>query len=124
MATTTLRLIGYTSFPNGLIFNIPLQEEDIEENTPEPIAMPDTVASMVLYINFQNPQNIFPLGFVIQPSFQFDQANLVSGGAISGSMEADLAVWVPHPVPEPSAGISIVTGLYTLILLRRRRIRR
>ena len=124
MAATTLRLIGYTSFPNGLIFNIPLQEEDIEENTPEPIAMPDTIASMVLYINFQNPQNIFPLGFVIQPSFQFDQANLVSGGAISGSMEADLAVWVPHPVPEPSAGISIVTGLYTLILLRRRRIRR
>jgi hypothetical protein len=123
-ATTTFRLIGFTAFPNGLIFNIPLAEEDIEENTPEPIAMPDTIASLVLYINFQNIQNLLPLGFVIEPRFQFDQANLVPGGTISGSMEAELAAWVPHPVPEPSAGISIATGLYALILLRRRQTRR
>ena len=123
-SATTLRLIGFTSFPNGLIFNIPIHEEDIAENTPEPIAMGDSIASMVLYINFTNPQGIFPLGFVIEPQFQFDQANLVPGGTVSGTVEADLAAWVPHPVPEPSARLSVLAGLYMLVWLGRRRNRR
>ena len=119
-----LRLIGLTNFPFGLIANIPFYEEDLAVGTSEPFALGDTIGSMLLNLNLQNIQNIYPRGFVVNPQLQLDEAGLVSGDAASGTIEADLAAWVPHPVPEPSAGVLMVAGGFMLIALRQRRLRR
>ncbi|MEE3327613.1 MAG: CotH kinase family protein [Myxococcota bacterium] len=118
-----LRLIGLTNFPQGLIFNIPIHEEDLVAAAAELTAVGDTIASMVLNLNLQNLQAIYPRGFVVDPLLQLDQVSLVPGGATEGTIQADLAAWVPHPVPEPSSGLLLAVGASGLVALGRRRFR-
>ena len=119
-----LRLIGLTEFPYGLIANIPMYEEDLVAGTAGPIILGDTIGSLLLNLNLQNLANIFPRGFVVNPRLQLDQLSLVSGGATSGTIEADLAAWIPHPVPEPSGGVLLAAGGVMLLALGRRRLLR
>ncbi|MFP6640443.1 MAG: CotH kinase family protein, partial [Myxococcota bacterium] len=118
----TLRSIGVLDATQGLIFNIPMPAEDVVANTPEAIAVEDTLGSFLLLLNLTN-FSFFPIGAVVNTELQLDQANLSEGGAVSGTFSSDLAAWIPHPAPEPGMGLSYVIGVLALAAMARRRSR-
>ena len=91
-----LRPIGLMNFPNGLMFNISIDQEDAVVNSPAPIPISDSIASMLFSIDLSG-SGYSILGQVVTTSLEINQANLTQGGAVSGTFRSYLASWIPHP---------------------------
>ncbi|MBW2385607.1 MAG: hypothetical protein JRG92_18400, partial [Deltaproteobacteria bacterium] len=117
-----LRPIGLTGFPHALIFNISVDDEDVVANTPQPIPVSDSIASFLLYLDVSGT-TILPIAGIVNTTVEFDEAELFVGGDVSGSLSSELAVWVPHPVPEPGLTSMYASGGVTLAVLARVRAR-
>jgi hypothetical protein len=116
----TLRPISLVSFASGTVFNIVIDTEDVVEATPQFIDVDDSIASFLLFLN-PGTGAVFPIGMVTNTKVIFSAANLTPGGFVEGSLETDLALWKPHPVPEPSGFVTLLSGVALLSALNRRR---
>ena len=118
-----LRPIGLTGYPDGLIFNIVIDDEDVVANLAQPVPVSDSIASFLLYLNAAG-SFYYPVGMVVNTQIDLVQADLYAGGSVSGSVSSDLATWVPHPVPEPGQLSMMAWGLVGLGVLARSRSRK
>ncbi len=91
-----LRPIGLMSFPSGLMFNISIDQEDAVVNSPEPIPISDSIASLLLSLNLSG-LSYSVVGQVVTTSLELTQADWTPGGVVSGSFSSYLANWIPHP---------------------------
>ncbi|MFP6655707.1 MAG: PEP-CTERM sorting domain-containing protein, partial [Myxococcota bacterium] len=116
----TLRPITVANLAGGLIFNIVIDSEDVVEATPEFIDVADSLGSALLFLNLAGG-GFFTIGMMTNTKVIFSAANLTPGGFIEGSVETNLALWKPHPVPEPSGFVMLLSGIALLIAANRRR---
>ena len=116
----TLRPIGISSAASGLVFNMVIDTEDVVVGAPFFFEVADTIASFLLYLDL-GTLAIFPIGMLTDPLVSISSLSLTPGGFVEGQLRTDLALWKPHPVPEPSSLAMQIFGVGLLGLLDRRR---
>lgn len=116
----TLRPIGLSNGSLIWAFSVAVNKSEIAPAMIEPIALGDSISSFIVNVALGG-SDLFFRGFVVNANLQFNQADLTPGGAVTGSLSAELATWVPHPVPEPGAVLSMTAVLFSVAVLARSR---
>jgi hypothetical protein len=115
----TLRPIGQRVGFDALVFNVVVDAEDVVADSTKLIEVGDHIASFLLSLNLATGA-LVPIGAVTDSAIVFSEADLTPGGTVSGGWSAGLALYVPHPVPEPQRWMSLSVALMVVAVLRRR----
>ena len=67
-------------------------------------------APALAFAGFGGASNAFAGAMVVDTQLDIFAADLTQGGAVTGTLRADLAAWIPHPVPEPRTLLMQVCG--------------
>jgi len=110
------------SFINTLVFNVGVDLEDFTAG-PESFPVADSLVNQVIFVFKAGNagQLIFAFGVLVNAEMSLDQASMEDGGPISGSLDGELAAWMP--VPEPSQTLLQIASFTCVAALARWRLR-